>query len=95
MSGYAEVVSADMLVVGAGVGGGIAVGAGAWAVIDENRLPWLAGLFWLIFLFWQMFPVMATALTQNVDASVLLRAGARDCFSGSSSRAGLSCPGRS
>ena len=64
---------ASLLVVAAGLGGGIAIGAGAWAVIVENRLPWLAGLFWLIFLFWQMFPVMATALTQNVDASVLLR----------------------
>jgi len=64
---------AGLFVVAAGVGGGIAVGAGAWAVMMENRLVWLAGLFWLIFLFWQMFPVMATALTQNVDASVLLR----------------------
>ena len=64
---------AGLLVVAAGVGGGIALGAGAWAVIAENQLPWLAGLFWAIFLFWQMFPVMATALTQNVDASVLLR----------------------
>lgn len=64
---------AGLFVLAAGVGGGIGVGAGAWAVIVENRLAWLAGLFWLIFLFWQMFPVMATALTQNVDASVLLR----------------------
>ena len=64
---------AGLLVLAAGVGGGIAVGAGAWAVVVENRLQWLAGLFWLIFLFWQMFPVMATALTQNVDASMLLR----------------------
>src|SRR5215470_3166939 len=64
---------AALLVVGAGVGGGIAVGAGAWAVMVENRLPWIAGLFWLISLFWQTFPVMASALTQNVDASVLLR----------------------
>src|SRR5215469_15397522 len=64
---------AGLLVLAAGVGGGIAVGAGAWAVVVENRLQWLVGLFWLIFLFWQMFPVMATALTQNVDASMLLR----------------------
>src|SRR5215469_7395214 len=64
---------AGLFVVAAGVGGGIAVGAGAWAVMMENRLVWLAGLFWLIFLFWQTFPVMASALTQNVDASVLLR----------------------
>jgi ABC-2 type transport system permease protein len=64
---------AALLVIAAGVGGGVAIGSGAWAVIMENRLQWLAGLFWIIFLFWQMFPVMATALTQNVDASVLLR----------------------
>ena len=64
---------AGLLVVAAGVGGGIAIGVGAWALVVENRLEWLAGLFWVIFLFWQMFPVMATALTQNVDASVLLR----------------------
>ena len=39
---------ASLLVVAAGVGGGIVIGAGAWAVIVENRLAWLAGLFWLI-----------------------------------------------
>jgi ABC-2 type transport system permease protein len=64
---------AGLLVIGAGVGGGIAIGAGAWGVMVEHQLPWLAGLFWLIFLFWQLFPVMATALTQNVDASSFLR----------------------
>ena len=64
---------ASLLVLGAGLGGGIALGAVAWGMTKEHQLQWLAVPFWLIFLFWQLFPVMATAFTQNIDASALLR----------------------
>jgi len=64
---------AGVLVLGAGLGGGIALGAVAWGMTNEHQLNWLAVPFWLIFLFWQLFPVMATAFTQNIDASSLLR----------------------
>jgi ABC-2 type transport system permease protein len=61
------------MVLGAGLGGGFALGATAWGMTNERQLLWLAVPFWLIFLFWQLFPVMATAFTQNIDASSLLR----------------------
>ena len=64
---------AGVLVLGAGLGGAIALGAVAWGMTNEHQLMWLAVPFWLIFLFWQLFPVMATAFTQNIDASSLLR----------------------
>ena len=62
-----------LVVTSAAILGAIAVGTASWGIVRENRLPWLALLFWLIFLFWQLFPIMATALTQNLDASTLLR----------------------
>jgi ABC-2 type transport system permease protein len=62
-----------ILVAGAGVGGGIGFGIAAWDLTGEGKLIWLAAPFWFIFLFWQSFPVMATAFTQNVDTSALLR----------------------
>ena len=35
-------------------------------------MAWLL-LLWPVFLFWQLFPVMATALTETMDSSDLLR----------------------
>lgn len=64
---------AGLLVVGAGVGGGIATGAACWGIVREGNLAWLAVPCWLISVFWQMFPVMASAFTQNVDTSAFLR----------------------
>jgi ABC-2 type transport system permease protein len=64
---------AAVLVIGAGVGGGIAIGAAAWGIVTDDKLPWLAVPFWMICIFWQLFPVMASAFTQNLDTSALLR----------------------
>lgn len=64
---------AGLLVIGAGIGGGIAIGAAAWGITAEHKVLWLALPFWLISVFWQIFPVMASAFTQNVDTSALLR----------------------
>jgi len=64
---------AGLLVLGAGLGGGLAFGASVWALTKAHNLVWLTVMFWLIFAFWQLFPVMATAFNENLDTSVLLR----------------------
>jgi ABC-2 type transport system permease protein len=64
---------AGLLVIGAGLGGGIAIAAAAWNLTVHHKGFWLALPFWLISIFWQIFPVMASAFTQNVDTSSLLR----------------------
>jgi len=62
------------LVVGsAALGGAVALGATAWELTSNGKVQWLAIFFWIIFLFWQLFPLMATAFTQNVDTSAFLR----------------------
>ncbi len=48
-------------------------GGGAWYVISHGKAEWLAAILWPIFLFWQLFPVVATAFTENFDTSNLLR----------------------
>ncbi len=68
-------VFGGLLVLGTGVIGGSALFlAATWATAaDHSNLQWLALPFWIVFLFWQLFPVMATAFTQNLDSSSLLR----------------------
>jgi ABC-2 type transport system permease protein len=62
-----------LLVLGAGFGGSAALGMVSWGLTKDGNLHWLAFLFWLVFLFWQLFPVMATAFSENIDTSSLLR----------------------
>ncbi len=66
-------VFAGLLVLAAGFGGGIVLGAVAWGSTTDHNREWLSLLFWLVFLFWQLFPVMATAFNEDVDTSALLR----------------------
>jgi len=56
-----------------GVGGFIGMGVGAYFFLAQDNPQYLAVLFWPIFFFWQVFPVMATAFTNNPDSSELLR----------------------
>jgi ABC-2 type transport system permease protein len=56
-----------------GVGGCFGMGAGAFYFISEGKPELLAVLLWPVLLFWQIFPVMATAFTNNPDSSDLLR----------------------
>jgi ABC-2 type transport system permease protein len=56
-----------------GIGGAIGLGGVAWFVVSQKNPEWLGGLLWPVFLFWQLFPLMATAFTQNVESSNLLR----------------------
>ena len=57
----------------AGLGGSFALGAAAWYFVSHGKVEWIAILLWPLFLFWQLFPVMASAFTENVDSSNLLR----------------------
>jgi len=54
--------------------GGFALATGtSWYVVSNGKPEFLAIHFWMIFFFWQVFPVMATAFTNNPDSSELLR----------------------
>ena len=68
-------VFGGLLVLGTGIiGGSVFFLTATWATGDDHRnLQWLAIPLWVIFLFWQLFPVLATAFTQNLDSSSLLR----------------------
>ena len=59
--------------VAGGLGGAVGLGGAAWFVVSQRNAEWIGGLLWPVFLFWQLFPLMATAFTQNVESSNLLR----------------------
>ena len=62
------------LVIGTGaLGGAFGMAAGASYFVSNGRPEWISGLLWTVFIFWQMFPIMATAFTENADSSSLLR----------------------
>jgi ABC-2 type transport system permease protein len=74
--GRLEVVARGFmfLAVGfAGLGGSLVLGAAGWYIVSRGNLEWIAALLWAMFLFWQLSPIMASALTENVDSSNLLR----------------------
>jgi len=56
-----------------GLGGSIGLGLAAWYFASHHRPDFLALLFWPVFLFWQFFPVLASAFSENIDSSHLLR----------------------
>jgi len=56
-----------------GLGGAVGLGAAAWTFVSQGSVEWLALLLWPVFLFWQLFPLMATTFTENLDSSNLLR----------------------
>ena len=59
--------------VAGGVGGAVGLGAAAWFLMLEGNAERLGPLLWPVFLFWQLFPLTATAFTQNLDSTSLLR----------------------
>ncbi|HET9409702.1 MAG TPA: hypothetical protein VFO39_20870 [Candidatus Sulfotelmatobacter sp.] len=74
--GKTEMVARSVVGFAFGVGallGAIFTGVGSWYFVSQAKAEYLAAIFWGVFLFWQMFPVMATAFTNNPDASDLLR----------------------
>jgi ABC-2 type transport system permease protein len=56
-----------------GFGGFIASAGSSWYFVSQGKAELLAILLWPIFFFWQVFPVMATAFTNNPDSGDLLR----------------------
>ena len=56
-----------------GLGGSVGLGLASWYFASHGQPEFLALLFWLIFLFWQFFPVLASAFSENIDSSNLLR----------------------
>ena len=69
--GRLEVVARVFTFFGFGMGaivGSVGLGAAAWYFVSSQKTEWLPVLLWPVFLFWQLFPVMATAFTENVDS---------------------------
>jgi ABC-2 type transport system permease protein len=56
-----------------GLGGAFGMGIAAYLAISSGKPELLAMLLWFVFIFWQVFPIMATAFTNNPDSSGLLR----------------------
>ena len=74
--GKMELASRIIVTLAFSVGGlgGFAAAAGfAWYFTSQGKAEFLAILLWPVLFFWQVFPVMATAFTNNPDSSELLR----------------------
>ena len=74
--GKMELASRIIVTVAFSIGGlgGFAAATGfAWWFTSQGKAEFLAILLWPVFFFWQVFPVMATAFTNNPDSSDLLR----------------------
>ena len=74
--GAMEVVAqvwASLWLAGMGVGGGIGFGVATWYFLTRGQAAALLALAWGLFLFWQIFPLAATAFTEQADTSNLTR----------------------
>src|SRR5579863_1123194 len=74
--GKLELVSRIIVTLAFAVGGlGGLAGAtvAAYYSLSSGAPEYLAFVLWPVFFFWQVFPVMATAFTNNPDSSELLR----------------------
>ena len=69
---FSRIIVSCVFALGA-LGGAMGMGAGAYFFISEGHAEYLAFLLWPVMMFWQVFPVMATAFTNNPDSSDLLR----------------------
>ncbi len=76
MRGKMELASRLLVTSAFAIGGfgGFSLATGlSWYFVSQNHAEYLATLTWPVFFFWQLFPVMATAFTNNPDSSELLR----------------------
>ncbi len=74
--GKMELASRILVTVAFSLGGlgGFTFATGcAWYFVSHGQAEYLAILLWPIFFFWQVFPLMATAFTNNPDSGDLLR----------------------
>src|SRR5215470_8668570 len=75
-SGKLELVSRIFVTLAfavGGFGGFTAAIASSYYLVSQDKAEFLALLFWPVFFFWQLFPVVATAFTNNPESSELLR----------------------
>ncbi len=56
-----------------GLGGFAAASGLSWYVVSRGKPEYLAAILWPILFFWQVFPLMATAFTNNPNSGDLLR----------------------
>jgi len=70
---FASRILIGIAFVTGGVGGAVGLGKAAWFLISQGDAEWLGTLLWPVFLFWQLFPLMATVFTRNVEPPSLLR----------------------
>jgi ABC-2 type transport system permease protein len=74
--GMLELVSQIMVAFAfaiGGLGGAFGMGIAAYFAISAGKPEMIALPLWFVFIFWQVFPVMATAFSNNPDSSDLLR----------------------
>ena len=74
--GRLELVARGFMFLGfamLGLVGFAGLGFGAWYLTSHDKVAFLAALFWPVFLLWQLFPIVATAFSENIDSSNLLR----------------------
>ncbi len=69
---FSRILIGTMITAG-GLGGAFGLGVAGWSIISSGNADLLALVLWPVFLFWQFFPVMATAFTETLDSSDLLR----------------------
>ena len=67
-----RLIIGSIMTVGA-LGGALGMGSAAWFFLSNGKAALMPLLLWSVFLFWQLFPVMATAFTENLDSSNFLR----------------------
>jgi ABC-2 type transport system permease protein len=74
--GRLELVARGFMFLGfamLGFAGFAGLGFATWFLTSHGKAAFLAALFWPIFLLWQLFPIVATAFSENIDSSNLLR----------------------
>jgi ABC-2 type transport system permease protein len=69
---FSRIVIGAVLTTG-GLGGATLLGGLAWYFVSQGSPEFLAFVLWPVFMFWQFFPVMATAFSETLDTSNLLR----------------------
>ena len=69
---FSRIVISCVIALG-GLGGAFGLGASARFFVRTGQVGWLGLLLWPVFVFWQFFPVMATAFSETLDTSNLLR----------------------
>lgn len=69
---FSQVIVSIAFAIG-GLGGMAFMAGMTFFILEKGKPELLAILLWIIFFFWQLFPIMATAFTNNPDSSELLR----------------------